>query len=386
MAEMETVDAGGLQVRVRQDGPKDAPAVLLLHSLGTNLHVWDPVVSALAAAFRVIRPDMRGHGGTALTNGPYSIAQLGADVLAVMDALGVRMADVVGLSIGGLIAQDVARQAPGRVRSLILMDTALAIPPASLWHERAATVRRKGMAAIADAVLMRWVTPEAPPHAAAPLRAMLLATAPEGYAGAAEAIAAADQTASTRALGIRTLVLVGDADQATPLASAEAIRDAIAGAKLEVIAGASHIPTAEQPAAVAGAMLRFLLPDAYAAGLRVRRRYARGRPCRPRHRQRHRLRPRIPKLDHQLGLGRRLDSSAFRRPHPLHHHPGDPGRLGSRGGVQTAHPRHPQHRRHRPGHQRDADARGRLCRGAGGQQRGPHRQADLCRDGRLRWR
>ena len=271
MPDVETVDAGGLKVRVRQDGPKDAPAILLLHSIGTSLHVWDPVVPALAAAFRVIRPDMRGHGGTEVTKGPYSMAQLAADALAVLDALGVQTADVTGLSIGGLIAQALAHQAPGRVRSLILMDTAMAIPPASLWHERAATVRKQGMAAIADAVIVRWVTPDAPPHASAPLREILLASPPEGYAGAAEAIAAADLTASTRALDVRTLVLVADGDQATPLASAEAIRDAIAGAKLEVIAGASHIPTAEQPAAVAGAMLRFLLPDAYSAGMRVRR-------------------------------------------------------------------------------------------------------------------
>lgn len=271
MASDDTVVVNGIRVRVRQDGPEHAPVLLLLHSLGTSLHVWDPVVPALAATFRIIRPDMRGHGGTAVMPGPYTIEQLGSDALGVMQALGLERAHVVGLSIGGLVAQELAHQAPGRVQSLVLMDTALAIPPASLWHERAALVRAKGMAAIQEPVIARWVTPGAPPHLAAPLREMLLATDPEGYAGAAEAIAAADLTAQSRRLDVPTLVVVADGDQATPLSSAEALRDTIPGARLETISAAAHIPTAEQPAAVAGALLRFLLPDPYGAGMRVRR-------------------------------------------------------------------------------------------------------------------
>src|SRR4051794_25753250 len=243
----ETVDVNGLRVRLRQDGPAGAPPLLLLHSLGTSLHVWDPVVPALSAAFRVIRPDNRGHGGTTVMPGPYSIEQLGADALGVLQALGIERAHVVGLSIGGLIAQELANQAPDRLLSLVLMDTALKIPPANLWHERAAVVREKGMQAILEQVVVRWVTPEAPPHAAAPLRALLLATSPEGYAASAEAIAAADLSEQSRRITAPTLVIVGDGDQATPVSSAEALRDAIPGARLEVIPGAAHIPTAEQP-------------------------------------------------------------------------------------------------------------------------------------------
>ena len=271
MAGYETVQVNGLAVRLRQDGPADAPPVLLLHSLGTNLHVWDPVVPALAATFRVVRPDMRGHGGTTVTPGPYSIAQLGTDAFGVMQALGLARAHVVGLSIGGLVAQELAHKAPDRVASLVLMDTALSIPPRSLWHERAALVREKGMQAIVEPVIARWVTPGAPPHLAAPLREMLLATPPEGYAASAEAIAAADLTLQSRGIKAPTLVLVADQDEATPVASAEALRDAIPGARLEIIPGAAHIPTAEQQAAVAGALLRFLMPDPYETGMRVRR-------------------------------------------------------------------------------------------------------------------
>lgn len=266
-----TITVNGLSVHVREDGSAHAPALLLLHSLGTSGKVWGPVVAALAASFYVIRPDMRGHGGTAATPGPYTIAQLAEDAVGVLDALGVQRAAIVGLSIGGLIAQQLCYAAPERAASLTLMDTALKIPPATLWHERAALVRAKGMQAVVEPVVARWVTAEAPAHAAETLRALLLATAPEGYAGSAEAIAAADLTEQSAHLALPTLVLVGEADQATPIASAEALRDTIPGAQLELIAGAAHIPTAEQPAAVAGALLRFLAGNGLAAGLRTRR-------------------------------------------------------------------------------------------------------------------
>ena len=270
MTSTRTVTVNGLAVHLQDDGDPDAPALLLLHSLGTSLHVFDPIVAALVPSFRVIRPDMRGHGGTAVTPGPYTIAQLAADAEGVLDALGVERASVVGLSIGGLIAQQLCHRAPGRIFSLVLMDTALKIPPATLWHDRASLVRAQGMPAVVDSVIARWVTPGASPHASAPLRALLLASPPEGYAACAEAIAAADLTAQSATLALPTLVLVGEADEATPVASAEALRDAIKGAQLEIIARASHIPTAEQPAAVAAALLRFL-GTGFAAGLRTRR-------------------------------------------------------------------------------------------------------------------
>lgn len=264
-----------LTVHVRVEGSPSAPALLLLHSLGASAEVWDAQAAALAASFRVIRPDMRGHGLTTVTPGPYRIEELARDALAVLDALGVNQAHVAGLSIGGLLAQSVAAQAPARVASLILCDTALAIPPPESWRDRAATVRASGVAAIADAVMARWVTPAyAGEPGAQGLRAMLMRTAPEGYAASAEAIAAADLTASTSALRVPALVLVGERDESTPPSSAEALHRAIAGSSLEVIGGAAHIPTVEAADAVTDAMRRFLSPeptDFLQAGLAVRR-------------------------------------------------------------------------------------------------------------------
>ncbi len=267
---IHTIDAAGHSLAVHDTGPADAPTLLLLHSLGASAAIWDPILPALTG-FRVLRPDMRGHGRTPVSPGPYSIDGLARDALAVLQQLDVDRVTVVGLSIGGLIAQQLAHLASDRIGALVLMDTALVIPPASLWSERAATVRASGMAALADAILPRWLTPAAPAHTVDALRHLILATQPEGYAACCEAIAAADLGSQSATIGIPTLVIVGAEDPSTPVAAAEALRDTIPGARLEVIPNASHIPTAEQPAAVAGALLRFLAPDAYGLGLRTRR-------------------------------------------------------------------------------------------------------------------
>jgi len=269
------VRANGIAMHVQVDGPAAAPVLVLLHSLGTSGHVWDAQARVLAGPFRVVRPDLRGHGLTEVTAGPYGIAGLAADVLAVLDALGIGQAHVGGLSIGGLVAQGVAHQAPGRVASLILCSTALALPPAQGWRDRAALVRAGGIAAVVDAVMARWVTPGFMGDAAAVgLRQMLLRTAPEGYAGAAEAIAGADLSADTAGLRLPALVLVGDRDEATPPASARALCDALGGS-LVVLPGAAHIPTVEAADGVTAAIRGFLLPpvrDWEAAGMAMRRR------------------------------------------------------------------------------------------------------------------
>jgi len=248
-----------LTTHVTIEGPPGAPPLLLLHSLGTDLRVWDPQAAALSRSFRVIRPDMRGHGLSEVTRGPYTVDLLADDVLALLDALEIRSVHLGGVSIGGLIAQAVAHAAPERVRSLFLCDTALALPPPESWNDRAATVRAQGIAAIVDGVLNRWVTPG---HIGSPeakgLRAMLLRTPTEGYAAAAEALATADLRGKHLAHPIPTLVIV---------------RDALDG-ELIVIEGAAHIPTLEKADVVTSALVNFLKAKSdnlYEVGLAVRK-------------------------------------------------------------------------------------------------------------------
>lgn len=264
-----------LDIHVQIDGPSGAAPLVLLHSLGTNGHVWDPQIEVLAQSFRVIRPDMRGHGLTTCTPGPYSMAQLADDLAGLLDALTVNQAHIGGISIGGMIAQEFAARHPEKTASLILCDTAMAIPPAENWILRARTVREKGIGVIEDAVIANWVTPGfIGSTETAGLAAMLTRTPAEGYAGGCEAIAAADLSASTASLRISTLVIVGDQDKPTPVTSAQAMQAAISGASLIIIEGAAHIPTVEKPAEISAAMMNFLQPDNtdyYEAGMVVRK-------------------------------------------------------------------------------------------------------------------
>jgi 3-oxoadipate enol-lactonase / 4-carboxymuconolactone decarboxylase len=142
-----------LTVHLQLDGPIDAPPLLLVHSLGTSNAIWDTQVAALRRSFYVIRFDLRGPGLTATTPGPYDIAMLARDALAVLDSLGIASAHVAGISIGGLIAQSLTVQAPARVRSLILVDTALVFQPPENYRDRAARVRADGIAPLADGVI-----------------------------------------------------------------------------------------------------------------------------------------------------------------------------------------------------------------------------------------
>jgi 3-oxoadipate enol-lactonase len=248
-----------IDVHVQTAGVPGNPALLMLHSLGTGLHVWDAQAEALTQDFHVIRPDLRGHALTTVTEGPYSIAQLADDALGLLDILGVARAHIAGLSIGGMIAQSIAARAPERVLSLILCSTAMSLPPPQAWSSRATQVRREGIAAVSDGVMARWVTPDfLSSPAAQGLRTMLLRTPVEGYAAALEAVAAADLAADTRRLRLPAHVLVGDQDLATPVESASALTTAIEGASLEIIAGAAHICTVETPNVVTASIAGFL--------------------------------------------------------------------------------------------------------------------------------
>jgi len=269
------VRANNLTSYVRLDGPPGAMPLLMIHSLGTSGAIWDEQAASLAGPFRIIRPDLRGHGISELTPGPYTVARLAQDMLALLDHLEVERVHVAGISIGGLIAQSLAAQAPGRVASLMLVATALTIPSAESWIERAALVRREGIAPVLDMALSRWVSPAFLDHPMADgLRAMLARTTPEGYAAGCEALAEADLTETTQRLTVPALVLSGERDVATPPAAGRALHEALAGSRFVVLPGASHTPSVEYAEAVTNALRKFLQPeteDRHEAGTAMRR-------------------------------------------------------------------------------------------------------------------
>lgn len=230
-------------------GPAGAPVVVLGGSLGTTRDMWAPQVATLGGRYRLLAYDHRGHGASPAPPGPYRIEDLGSDVLALLDRLGLARVHYAGLSLGGMVGMWLASHAPGRVDRLALLCTAAYLPPARGWLDRAATVRAGGMAAIADAVMARWFTPAYPaghPGRLARLREQFLSCAPEGYAGCCEAIAALDLRAALPRISAPTLVVSGADDPAIPPAHGQSIAAAIPDARFESLAGAAHLASVER--------------------------------------------------------------------------------------------------------------------------------------------
>jgi 3-oxoadipate enol-lactonase len=231
-------------------GNERAPALLLGSSLGTSAAMWEPQVAPLAEHLRVIRYDHRGHGASPVPRGPYEIADLGRDVLALMDRLGLERASLGGVSLGGMVAIWLGANAPDRVERLVLCCTSAHLPPASGWAERAAAVRAAGTTeVVADAVVERWLTPAfaaAQPETQAWLRAMLLACDPEGYAACCGAIERMDLRGALPSIAAPTLVVSAADDQATPPEHQRALAAAIPSARLETISPAGHIGSVER--------------------------------------------------------------------------------------------------------------------------------------------
>jgi len=234
-------------------GPEGAPVLLLGGSLGTDLGMWDGQLP-LADGRRLVRFDTRGHGASPVPPGPYAIADLGRDMLELMDNLGLARASYCGLSLGGMIGMWLAANAPDRLDRLVLLCTAAWMPTAPVYAERAAAVRAAGSTEpVADAVLERWLTAPfdaAHPDIRARLRAMIVATPAEAYAGCCEAIAVMDPRRDLARIAAPTLVISGADDPATPVELQAAIAAAIPGARHEVVASAAHLAAVEQPATV----------------------------------------------------------------------------------------------------------------------------------------
>lgn len=232
-----------------EDGPPGAPVLVFIDSLGSSLEMWDGQVAALAAGHRVVRFDLRGHGRTPPAPGPYEIADLGRDILGLLDELSIATADLCGISIGGMGALWAAAHAPERVRRLILCSTSARLGPSEGWAARATLVRRAGMAAVADAVATRWVTAAyALEHPArmAELRAMVASTDAGAYADWCDAIARMDLRPELVAVRAPTLVIAGGEDPAVPMADIRALGAGIAGARVAVVAGGAHLPNLER--------------------------------------------------------------------------------------------------------------------------------------------
>ncbi|MBO6900132.1 MAG: 3-oxoadipate enol-lactonase [Rhizobiaceae bacterium] len=258
---MRFARVNGVVIHHTVRGAPDRPAIVFSNSLGTDFRIWDAVASELERDYRLVLYDKRGHGLSEATPAPYALTDHVGDLSALIDHLGLKSASIVGLSVGGLIAQGLAALRPELVERLVLCDTAHKIGSDELWNARIDAVVKSGIASISGQILERWFTPAFRDPANADFigyTAMLERTTVDGYAGTCAALRDADLTESTRALKIPVLCIVGDQDGSTPPDLVRSTANLVEGARFEIVQDAGHLPCIEQPAATAALIRNFL--------------------------------------------------------------------------------------------------------------------------------
>lgn len=248
---MAFVAVNDVTLHVRQSSGTGMP-IVFLNSLGTDFRIWDEVIDQLTVNAPVLCLDKRGHGLS--DDGPTTIASLVDDVSALMDHLGLTSALICGVSVGGLIAQGLAAERPDLVAGLMLCCTGAKIGDADGWNARIDTVNSQGLAPMADAILERWFSDGFRTNELADLagyRNMLTRTSAAGYAGVCAAIRDSDFTDQTQHFTVPTHCIAGANDLATPPAIVQALAGMITGAHYEELDNCGHLPSIEQPKAVA---------------------------------------------------------------------------------------------------------------------------------------
>ena len=260
MTEM-IIDGAAFEVRV--EGEEGAPVLMLAHSLGTNLHLFDRLMPEFLRRFRVVRYDARGQGASVISPGPYSIAQLGQDALAILDALRLEKVDWLGVSQGGCVGLWLLTHAPERIGRAVLANVAAQIGAPDMWNERIKTVQEKGIGSLAPAVLENWFTKSFREHHSEEVEhywETLLAAPAEGYAGICAALRDMDLREAIRTITNPVLVIAGRHDPITPPGVGALVASAISGAKLVTLETA-HLSCVEDPAGFSHAALEFLTAE-----------------------------------------------------------------------------------------------------------------------------
>jgi 3-oxoadipate enol-lactonase len=253
------------EIEMAYDDVGSGPAVVLLHGYPFNRSMWREQAEALSANYRVITPDLRGHGETSVTPDAATMEEMARDVDALLDKLDIRRVALGGLSMGGYVTLAFYRRFPLRVRALILADTrpqSDSTEAQQSREEQAQKILKEGMQSIADDFLKKVLTTATlneKPETVERVREMILKTDAQGAANALRGMAARhDQTDFLEEIFAPTLILVGSEDKLTPPTDAELMKREIRGSRLEIIEGASHLSNLERPAEFNRALLDFL--------------------------------------------------------------------------------------------------------------------------------
>ncbi|NWD84345.1 3-oxoadipate enol-lactonase [Pseudomonas reactans] len=260
---MSSVKLADGELNYRLEGPADAPLLVLSNSLGTTLEMWDQQIPVFSEHFRILRYNTRGHGGSAVTPGPYSIEQLGRDVLALVDSLGIDRFAFCGLSMGGLIGQWLGVNAGERLTRLVICNTSAKLGTDEVWNDRIQTVVDGGeqtMRDMRDASIARWFTPayaEQQPAQVERITQMIASTSPQGYAANCAAVRDADFREQLSAVNVPTLIVCGTQDPVTTPEHGRFMQAQIPGSEL-VEFNAAHLSSVEMGDAFTRRVLDFL--------------------------------------------------------------------------------------------------------------------------------
>lgn len=264
---MPVADLGSVRLHYRLAGAADRPVLTLVHSLGTDLSLWDRVAENLVADYRILRFDLRGHGASSVPPGPYRLADFGQDLLALLDALNLPRVHLAGTSLGAMIAMECAVRAPRRAGKLILANTAARIGTKNGWQARISDVLARGMTELAAGAAERWFTQafrQAHADEVARFTKILSTSSPDGYTASCAALRDADFSQELSRIGSPALVIVGSDDQVTTLADGRVLQQGIPDACCLELA-AAHLSAAELPDQFSSAV-RSLLQEEHRHG------------------------------------------------------------------------------------------------------------------------
>lgn len=259
---MALIDVNNTQIHYRLDGPEQGPVIMFSNSLASNLSMWDNQISELTAAgYRILRYDSRGHGQSAVPQGPYSIEMLCNDAVGLLDQLGLDKVFFCGLSKGGMVGQMFGVKYPERLTALMLSSTSAYVGFPESWNERIDQVQSRGMQSVVEATIDRWFTQsgqERMPKEVGKIRKMILDTPVEGFCASCAAIRDMDQRKSITAISLPTLIVVGEHDQGTPVEETEFIHRQINSSQLQIIPEAAHMVNIEQANVFTRVLLEFV--------------------------------------------------------------------------------------------------------------------------------